>query len=91
MGIVFVDEPDAISKTLASTVSKKACLVHVTFVDPSTGLTQIYHGQGGLFKGNRLLEEPAAKKQKRVARVVSFEGFSSFEATPVTASKPCIA
>lgn len=93
MGKVFVDDPHAISGTLASAVSNEACQVDVAFVD-STGLTQKYHGQGGLFRGNRLtassgdehVERPASKKQKTAAaRVVTFEGFSSYEATPVTA------
>ena len=95
VGKVFVDDPHAISGTLASAVSQKACQVNVAFVD-STGLTQKYHGQGGLFRGNRLtaspgtrneqVEKPPAKKQKTAAaRDVTFEGFSSFEATPVTA------
>lgn len=93
VGKVFIDDPHAISRTLASEVSNKASQVDVAFVD-STGLTQKYHGQGGLFKGNRLTaspgdeqaEKPASKKQKTAsARSVAFKGFSSFEATPVTA------
>ena len=94
VGKVFVDDPGAISRALSSVVSNKACQLHVSFVD-SSGLTQNYHGQGGLLMGERLTpppdggkNQPPSKRQKTTSmsrRTVTFEGFSSFEATPITA------
>lgn len=83
----FVNGTGAISPSLVTEVSSKACQIQVYFVDVHGDDAGSYYGQAGLLKGERLTPSPSechANKRRRTA-TVSFAEYASFKATPVTA------
>lgn len=83
----FVNGTGAISTSLITQVSSKACQIQVHFIDAHGDEAGSYFGQAGLLKGERLTPSPSqgpANKRRRTA-TVSFEEYASFKATPVTA------
>ena len=61
--ITHVDNPNAISLELASSVARKAFLLRITTQNTYDGSAVTYTGQAGLIRGQRLNESPPMKRQ----------------------------
>lgn len=83
----FVNGMGAISPSLITKVSSKACQIQVYFVDDHGDDAGSYYGQAGLIKGERLTPSPSGgpENKRRRTATVSFAEYASFKATPVTA------
>lgn len=86
VGTEVVDNRNAISRGLLSTVAAKASQIEIVFTDVR-GQVRHYHGQSGLLQGRKIASSPGQEtpKSKRQRTGVRFERFASYAATPVTA------